>query len=473
MKTNTKLNSFDRTEHFPSIVRFHPTRKLRLAVGALSGDMAFFDLHTKRKLFNNSDLKYPISDICMPVNDPNIILSVGYDTFISVFDIREKRLTNRFKQNFGINTIASSDCGNYIATGDLRGSVYSYDTRFMDQPLIQKQVHDNKITRVTFVPKSSTSSDTFNSIGIESGSKNTSRYSRRISESFYANDVVENRRLSLLDGIADDLHQRRDFSPETRPSSNRMSTDSRFSLGGYRRRFDEFLNSSGEDSAAISEKRSLTSKDNIINIANRKSNANRLTITASHQSVTNEFAQSRAKQLKRDSILKPVYESVIEEKENNGSVKIPSSPISNVTFDEKHDSSTGILKSLHSNQNNSTPNYKVIPQNATKVTEDIDALNEKVEKLLNMNEKLVERLMAQEVLQKTECSNIKWQIERVHGHIYTFCFNKFFNQEDRLEEMKTSVEFLGNCLAEIVTDNKMLIEENRKLREELKNKSGK
>lgn len=403
----------------------------------------------------------------MPISDPYLLVSVGYDTSISFFDIREKAVALKISQNFGINTIASSECGYYIASGDLRGNIDCYDLRNMKIRLNQKQVHNDKITRVTFVPSNDGNLTEIDNI------RQSSRFSMPSSIPIL-NDVPEvlvpDRRDSLY-SVMSERALRREFSPETRMSTgSRLSTDSRFSFCNYRKRFDEFLNSSDDDTFAIlseiqnNDPDFNKSDDHVNNLRLKSKKSNILSsIATTRKSMTKDISQMRSKNLKRESILQPVIENLIEEKEN---VAEKSVHITNEITDDKNDLSTGILKSLQTNDS-STPNYKAIPPSNGKIVEEMEALNKKFEKLSN-------RQNQQDTILKSEFSMIKHQIERMHAHNYKTNFTFFFKQEQEIEDIKNSIGLLVNCVSEIVQENQGLKVENQSLKmenETLKRKS--
>lgn len=232
----------------------------------------------------------------MPISDPFLLVSVGYDTAISFFDIREKAVALKVSQNFGINTVASSECGYYISAGDLRGNIDCYDIRNMKIRLNQKQVHNDKITRITFVPSNDSNFSEIDSI------RQSQRFSMPMSKpslSEVPEEHVPDRRDSLFSHFMAERLVRREFSPETRISTgSRISGElSRFSFH-HHKRFDEFLNSSDEDTTAAILSEIQNKEPNILNKSDENINKKRfsghkstmLTSITSRKSLTKDIS---------------------------------------------------------------------------------------------------------------------------------------------------------------------------------------
>ena len=140
---------------FSSILcRYHPVRKAHVAVGSSKGAVVLYDTHTKKNLYQCPQAHATIcSDISMSQTYPDYIYSVGYDCIINIFDTRVKMVAQQIKSNYPFQTIATSDCGNYFCTGNIKGFVYGYDIRNLLEPLQTKKVNDRKINRIAFVPQ--------------------------------------------------------------------------------------------------------------------------------------------------------------------------------------------------------------------------------------------------------------------------------------------------------------------------------
>jgi len=91
----------------------------------------------------------------MCASQPALLVSVGYDCKINIFDIRRNRAqasTDRLTYSLPLSTVALSECGTYLCAGNLKGELIAYDMRTTKTPLAVKSVHDTAVTRVAFVP---------------------------------------------------------------------------------------------------------------------------------------------------------------------------------------------------------------------------------------------------------------------------------------------------------------------------------
>lgn len=142
-----------------TLVRFHPSKRFQLAVASYKGAVTVYDVQGKRKIFHASEAhSAPCRDISMCASQPALLVSVGYDCKINIFDIRRNRAqasTDRLSYSHPLSTVALSECGTYFCAGNLKGELIAYDMRSTSAPLAVKRVHDGAVTRVAFVPLSS------------------------------------------------------------------------------------------------------------------------------------------------------------------------------------------------------------------------------------------------------------------------------------------------------------------------------
>ncbi|KAH8412482.1 hypothetical protein KR009_002489 [Drosophila setifemur] len=156
-KTKQKLNNFT-VDGESTLVRFHPSKRFQLSIASYKGAVTVYDVQSKRKIFHADAHSAPCRDISMCSALPNLLVSVGYDCKINIFDIRRNRVqasSDRLNFSHPLSTVALSECGLYFCAGNLKGELIAYDMRSTKAPLVVKNVHDGAVTRVAFVPVSS------------------------------------------------------------------------------------------------------------------------------------------------------------------------------------------------------------------------------------------------------------------------------------------------------------------------------
>ncbi|XP_017116900.1 uncharacterized protein LOC108138880 [Drosophila elegans] len=155
IKTKQKTNTFT-IDGDSTLVRFHPSKRFQLSIASYKGAVTVYDVQGMRKIFHASEAhSAPCRDISMCATQPALLVSVGYDCKINIFDIRRNRAqasTDRLTYSHPLSTVALSDCGTYLCTGNLKGELIAYDMRSTKAPLAIRSVHDAAVTRVAFVP---------------------------------------------------------------------------------------------------------------------------------------------------------------------------------------------------------------------------------------------------------------------------------------------------------------------------------
>lgn len=95
----------------------------------------------------------PCRDLAIsPVNE-NCLVSVGYDSLISLYDTRTKMASIQLSTAHPLSAVAVSPCGSFCCVGNLKGQLLAYDFRQLLEPLIQtKDSHSSTVKRVEFLP---------------------------------------------------------------------------------------------------------------------------------------------------------------------------------------------------------------------------------------------------------------------------------------------------------------------------------
>uniref|UniRef100_A0A6P4FC81 Uncharacterized protein LOC108050515 n=1 Tax=Drosophila rhopaloa TaxID=1041015 RepID=A0A6P4FC81_DRORH len=154
-KTKQKTNTFT-IDGDSTLVRFHPSKRFHLSIASYKGAVTVYDVQGMRKIFHASEAhSAPCRDISMCASQPALLVSVGYDCKINIFDIRRNRAqasTDRLTYSHPLSTVALSECGTYLCAGNLKGELIAYDMRSTKAPLAIRSVHDAAVTRVAFVP---------------------------------------------------------------------------------------------------------------------------------------------------------------------------------------------------------------------------------------------------------------------------------------------------------------------------------
>ncbi|XP_062138581.1 uncharacterized protein LOC133847494 [Drosophila sulfurigaster albostrigata] len=155
-KTRQRIDTVTIDEH-STLARFHPRKRFHLAVASYKGAVSVYDLQSKRTIFHLSDAhSAPCRDVSMCSSQSSLLVSVGYDCNINIFDIRRNKAqssSGRLNYTHPLSTVALSECGTYFCAGNLKGELITYDMRSTRAPLAVRAVHDGSaVTRVAFVP---------------------------------------------------------------------------------------------------------------------------------------------------------------------------------------------------------------------------------------------------------------------------------------------------------------------------------
>ncbi|XP_034099491.1 uncharacterized protein LOC117564717 [Drosophila albomicans] len=155
-KTRQRIDTVTIDEH-STLARFHPRKRFHLAVASYKGAVSVYDLQSKRTIFHLSDAhSAPCRDVSMCSSQSSLLVSVGYDCNINVFDIRRNKAqssSGRLNYTHPLSTVALSECGTYFCAGNLKGELITYDMRSTRAPLAVRAVHDGSaVTRVAFMP---------------------------------------------------------------------------------------------------------------------------------------------------------------------------------------------------------------------------------------------------------------------------------------------------------------------------------
>ncbi|XP_017067889.2 uncharacterized protein LOC108105690 [Drosophila eugracilis] len=154
-KTKQKTNTFT-IDGDSTLVRFHPSKRFHLSIASYKGAVTVYDVQGMRKVFHASEAhSAPCRDISMCASQPALLVSVGYDCKINIFDIRRNRAqasTDRLSYSHPLSTVALSECGTYLCAGNLKGELIAYDMRNTTAPLAVRNAHEAAVTRVAFVP---------------------------------------------------------------------------------------------------------------------------------------------------------------------------------------------------------------------------------------------------------------------------------------------------------------------------------
>lgn len=162
LKTKTKLESL-KLDKNSTLARFHPTKRFHLSVASYTGSVYIYDMQSKRRIFRTTDSHgAPCRDLCTSPSNPDILLSVGYDCILNIFDIRRKLSPQQIRSNHPLSSVCISECGKYCVTGNLKGELISYDLRNLKECLECSLVHDSAVVRVGFVPSEEATVDVSN-----------------------------------------------------------------------------------------------------------------------------------------------------------------------------------------------------------------------------------------------------------------------------------------------------------------------
>lgn len=149
-KIKTETIALDRES---IIARFHPTKRFHLGVASFQGGVTIYDIQSKRIYFQDAEAHdAPCRDMAMCEMSPDLLFTCGCDSVVKIFDTRKKGHGLQIQSNCGFSTISASKCGGFIAVGNLKGEMTTYDMRALRQPLSKAKLDDELITRVAFLP---------------------------------------------------------------------------------------------------------------------------------------------------------------------------------------------------------------------------------------------------------------------------------------------------------------------------------
>lgn len=136
------------------MARFHPSKKLNLAIASSQGAVTVYDINHNRKMYHNTEAhSSPCRDLAMSESLSDIIISVSYDCTVKIFDTRRKCKSGSILHTTPLSTVCLSQCGTYFCVGSLKGELLTGDMRNTKVFLMNKKVHDGRVERVAFVPK--------------------------------------------------------------------------------------------------------------------------------------------------------------------------------------------------------------------------------------------------------------------------------------------------------------------------------
>lgn len=153
--------------HSSNLIRFHPTRRYHAAIASENGGVIVMDVSAKRTVYAEKHAHTsPCPDICWSPTDPNLLLSVGYDCQLCVFDVRQRHIVHQIRHStpFSCCTVARSAAGAtaagpFVAAGTLRGDLCAYDLRSLSSELAQRKgVQGAQVVRVAFAGDVTTAS---------------------------------------------------------------------------------------------------------------------------------------------------------------------------------------------------------------------------------------------------------------------------------------------------------------------------
>ncbi|EDW03326.1 GH11178 [Drosophila grimshawi] len=254
-RTKQKMESIT-IDEYSTLARFHPSKRFHLGVASFKGTVTVYDVQAKRSIFHLEDAHdAPCRDVSMCSGQPSLLVSVGYDCKINIFDIRRNKAqapSGRLEYTHPMSTVALSECGTYFCAGNLKGELVSYDMRSTKAPLAVRSVHDGcAVTRCAFVPtpteeQQSSSFSSSNSVTMDVGGGKTVKVEPmphdELRKSISANLLLTQQQLDSL-ATPKAARQTRDsfcdFLDAQRPHDlNRMSTQMTKTTKSTRDSFD-------------------------------------------------------------------------------------------------------------------------------------------------------------------------------------------------------------------------------------------
>lgn len=247
LKTKIKFHTITLDKN-SVVARFNPAKRFHLSVASYSGAVTVYDIQTKKIHFQQKDAhSAPCRDIAVPLEVPDRLISVGYDSTIKIFDTRVKRAGLCIEASCPFSSIDTTSCGSYFVVGNLKGEIISYDIRSIKTHLSSFRAEDSAINRVIFVNNSE------KDISMMSKQSNSPRLSTS-QEPIPSTATNKSNEYLMIDEVIS--HQRRvsDFSTSFQSRvSTRGSTSSRISDNFALKNVGNMLNDLSDDLTSFHE----------------------------------------------------------------------------------------------------------------------------------------------------------------------------------------------------------------------------
>lgn len=247
LKTKIKFHTITLDKN-SVVARFNPAKRFHLSIASYSGAVTVYDIQTKKIHFQQKDAhSAPCRDIAVPLEVPDRLISVGYDSTIKIFDTRVKRAGLCIEASCPFSSIDTTPCGSYFVVGNLKGEVISYDIRSIKTHLSSFRAEDSAINRVIFVNNSE------KDISMMSKQSNSPRLSIS-QEPIPSTATNKSNEYLMIDEVIS--HQRRvsDFSTSFQSRvSTRESTSSRISDNFALKNVGNMLNDLSDDLTSFYE----------------------------------------------------------------------------------------------------------------------------------------------------------------------------------------------------------------------------
>uniref|UniRef100_A0A1A9WF06 Protein NEDD1 n=1 Tax=Glossina brevipalpis TaxID=37001 RepID=A0A1A9WF06_9MUSC len=463
-KTKTKVDTFN-IDGQATLARFHPNKRFQLSIASYKGSVTLYDIQAKRKVFNdNGAHAAPCRDLCISPSMPEILISVGYDCLINVFDVRRKVKPLQINYCHPLSTVAASECGTYICTGSLKGELITYDMRNLKDFLSYKKIHDCGVTRVLFAPKL-----------IDSNFSSLSPLMRESSEfpmagpSSKENDL----RKSLTANVPDGAHSQRDsFCDLFDYPINRGQEKNSYRLALRQDSFDwEGLSYKSHPDINLSLQSSTVNND-ICDLKANTSDFFKIPLK-DRNSVSLQGNTGKLTQIKEEEkhIDPTEYVDSGSEKENpqTNESNLPNNcshvlPIScNSTPNREHPSMEDILttaKPQSSSTANNTPNKTSANVEEQERCETPTANSSVLKAISDLRQEMLQRFHNLEFEMKFLCEDNKWQI-------FTQNFNLWQQLLEQTEQVRDSLSVLLQT-DPFVNELLRLKDENELLKEQVK-----
>lgn len=103
--------------------------------------------------YNAKAHKFHSKDICWSPSSSSILMSVGSDCLLKIFDVRHDKIVSQTKHTYPYSTVAMSPCGNFCCAGNMKGSIISYDLRNLNNVLHTNSCHEgSNVNKLSFLP---------------------------------------------------------------------------------------------------------------------------------------------------------------------------------------------------------------------------------------------------------------------------------------------------------------------------------